>query len=172
MVYVTRKQSTVEIWPALLISERRLLKQRLEKLSWVRVPVEVVFVARKQNGRRTAPRPNSFVSARILQEQGSLFRKTVLRLSPEEDIFCKLKTKKDKRTALRPKHFFRREDFRNKGHSPENLVLGSSRSEDNFFSSQEKHDRRAGPRRKLFVRRRDYRKKKKKTATSKQCPGF
>jgi hypothetical protein len=68
--------------------------------------MKMVFVAREtEHDKRTAPRPELFVTARRLQEQRPQPERTVLGSSHGEDVFCTLETNDTRTTWIRPTLF-------------------------------------------------------------------
>jgi hypothetical protein len=94
-----------------------------KKLSWVRVPVKMVYVARKLNTAEKRRQVQNCLLQRGDYSTGHSPEKLSTVLSPSEDGFCSLETKHDRRMVPRPKLFVsarRLQDYKpKKGICPE-----------------------------------------------------
>jgi hypothetical protein len=68
--------------------------------------------------RRTAPRPNLFISPRRLQEQRLQPRKSVLGSSPSDNAFVARKLSTIEEWRRDKNYLYRQRDYRNKGNKP------------------------------------------------------
>jgi hypothetical protein len=126
------------------------------KLSWDRVPVKIVSVARKQSTtEKRHQTPMTFALKRRLQEQNPQLRKTILDSSPGEDGSCLPKTKHEGRTAPRLNTFVSGRRLQEQRPQSRESVLDSSPSEDGFCSSESKYNNGTAPRPKFLFRRGD-----------------
>jgi hypothetical protein len=127
----------------------------------------VSVVPTSKHDRRTAPRPDLFISTSILQEQSPQDRKTVLGSNPDEDVFCISVTKQDRRTTPRRKLVVSVRKLHKQMSQHRKIVLGSSPGE-NAFETGKLSTIEEWSLHKLFWRA-DHRKKSHKPEN---CPGF
>jgi hypothetical protein len=83
----------------------RIEGQTDEKLLGLSTNKYVSCSSETKNGGKTAPGSNLLVSARILQEQRPCLRRIILSSSPDEELYCRLKTKKGKKKQRRDQYF-------------------------------------------------------------------
>jgi hypothetical protein len=123
-----------------------------EHLSWVRVLVKMVSVARKlstiEERRQYQIR---FFRRGYYGNRSHNHEKSVLGSSPSEDGLCRSETKHDKITGPRPNLFVSARILQEQRPQPRKSVLGLSPGEDGLCRSDTKHKKSIWPRPHLFV---------------------